>query len=158
MSIYDFKANLTENSEIELEQYKGKTLIIVNTASACSFTPQYEGLQELYAEYKEQGLEVLAFPCNQFGSQEKGSHEEIKNFCDLKFKTTFPIFSKVEVNGDGAHPLFTHLKSELPGLLGSKKIKWNFTKFLIDKNGNGVKRFAPKDSPKSMIKDIEKIL
>lgn len=158
MSVYDFKAKLTESSEISLDNYKGKTLIIVNTASACSFTPQYQGLQELYAKYKDNGLEILAFPCNQFGSQESGSNEEIKNFCDLKFKTTFPIFTKIDVNGEGAHPLFTHLKNDLPGLLGSKKIKWNFTKFLIDKNGKGIKRFAPKDSPKSMIKDIEKIL
>jgi glutathione peroxidase len=158
MSIYEFKVSLTENSEVKLDYYKGKTLIIVNTASACSFTPQYDGLQELYSKYKDQGLEILAFPCNQFGSQESGNNEEIKSFCDLKFKTTFPIFSKIEVNGKNAHPLFIHLKSNLPGLIGSKNIKWTFTKFLIDKEGNGIKRFAPKDSPKSMIKDIEKIL
>ena len=158
MSVYDYSASLTAGSELSLEKFKGKALLIVNTASACGFTPQYGELQELYAKYRDRGFEVLAFPCNQFGSQENGSDEEIKKFCDLKFNVTFPVFTKVEVNGKEAHPLFKYLKAEAPGLLGSKNIKWNFTKFLVDKEGKPVKRYAPKDSPKSFAKDIEKLL
>lgn len=158
MSVYDYSAKLTADSEVSLKKFEGKALLIVNTASACGFTPQYGELQELYDDYKDKGFEVLAFPCNQFGSQESGSDDEIKKFCDLKFNVNFPIFNKVEVNGDNAHPLFEYLKKEAPGILGSKKIKWNFTKFLVDKNGQPVKRYAPKDSPKSFAKDIEKIL
>ena len=141
-----------------MEDFKGKVLLIVNTASACGFTPQYAELQEIYSEYKDRGLEILAFPCNQFGSQEKGSDEEIKSFCDLKFNVKFPIFSKIEVNGEGAHPLYQYLKKEMPGLLGSEKIKWNFTKFLVDREGKSFKRYASVVKPKAMISDIEKLL
>lgn len=158
MSVYDYSASLTAGSDVSLDKFRGKALLIVNTASACGFTPQYGDLQELYAKYGEKGFEVLAFPCNQFGSQESGSDAEIAKFCDLKFNVTFPIFQKVEVNGKNAHPLFQYLKKELPGLLGSQNIKWNFTKFLIDKNGKPVKRYAPKDKPKSFAKDIEELL
>lgn len=155
--IYDFKVKDINGAEKSLKDYVGKSLLIVNTASKCGFTPQYEGLQELYTKY-EGKLEILAFPCNQFGSQEPGSESEIASFCDLTYKTTFPLFSKVEVNGDNTHPLYTYLKEALPGLLGSKAIKWNFTKFLIDKNGNPVKRYAPTDAPLSLVKDIDESL
>lgn len=158
MSLYDIKAKLSDGKEISLEDYKGKTLLVVNTASACGFTPQYAGLQELYEKHKDQGFEVLAFPCNQFGKQEPGSNSEIKDFCDLKFNISFPLFEKVDVNGDGAHPLFQYLKEQLPGLMGSKAIKWNFTKFLINKEGRPVKRYAPKDAPASIEGDITSIL
>lgn len=141
-----------------METYKDKVLLVVNTASACGFTPQYSELQELYQKYGDKGFVVLAFPCNQFGSQESGSNEEIKKFCDLKFNINFPVFQKVDVNGKDTHPLFKYLKEELPGILGSKNIKWNFTKFLIDKKGQPVKRYAPKDKPSSFAKDIEKLL
>lgn len=158
MSIYDYSAYLTADSKVSLDKFKGKTLLIVNTASACGFTPQYGDLQELYMKYKDKGFEVLAFPCNQFGAQESGTDSEIKKFCDLKFNIAFPVFTKVEVNGKEAHPLFNYLKKELPGLLGSQNIKWNFTKFLVDKNGKPVRRYAPKDKPMSFTKDIENIL
>ena len=158
MNIFDFKAKLTDANEVSLSNFKGKTLLIVNTASACGFTPQYEGLENLYKKYKDDGLVILAFPCNQFGKQEPGSDAEIKEFCDLKFNITFPLFSKIEVNGDGTHPLFQYLKEALPGLMGSKAIKWNFTKFLVDKEGKPVKRYAPTDTPESIEKDIAAIL
>ncbi len=158
MNIYDFRAKLTDTNELTLSEYKGKTLLIVNTASACGFTPQYEGLENLYKKYKDSGLVVLAFPCNQFGKQEPGSDSEIKEFCDLKFNISFPLFSKVDVNGDDAHPLFQYLKDSLPGILGSKAVKWNFTKFLVDKEGKPVKRYAPTDTPESIEKDIQAIL
>ena len=158
MNIYDFKAKLTDANEVSLSDYKGKTLLIVNTASACGFTPQYEGLENLYRKYKDSGLMIMAFPSNQFGKQEPGSDAEIKEFCDLKFKISFPLFSKIEVNGDNAHPLYQYLKEALPGLLGSKAVKWNFTKFLIDKEGKPVKRYAPTDTPESIEKDIAAIL
>lgn len=158
MNIYDFKAKLTDANEVSLSDYKGKTLLIVNTASACGFTPQYEGLENLYRKYKDNGLMIMAFPSNQFGKQEPGSDAEIKEFCDLKFKISFPLFSKIEVNGDNAHPLYQYLKEALPGLLGSKAVKWNFTKFLIDKEGKPVKRYAPTDTPESIEKDIAAIL
>lgn len=158
MNIYDFKAKLTDANEVPLSNYKGKTLLIVNTASACGFTPQYEGLENLYKKYKDSGLVVMAFPSNQFGKQEPGSDAEIKEFCDLKFNITFPLFSKIEVNGDNAHPMYQYLKESLPGLMGSKAIKWNFTKFLIDKEGKPVKRYAPTDTPESIDKDIAAIL
>ncbi len=154
MSIYDYKAVDIRGNERSLSEFKGKSLLIVNTASKCGFTPQYEGLQQLYDKYQGK-LEILAFPCNQFGKQEPGSSEDIQSFCDLTFKTSFPLFEKVDVNGDTTHPLFKYLKDELPGLLGSKKIKWNFTKFLIDHNGKPVKRYAPIDKPESLEKDIE---
>ncbi|AYF44378.1 MULTISPECIES: glutathione peroxidase [Halobacteriovorax] len=155
MSIYDYKAIDIKGNERSLSEFKGKSLLIVNTASKCGFTPQYEGLQKIYDKYKDK-LEVLAFPCNQFGKQEPGNSEDIQSFCDLTFKTSFPLFEKVEVNGENTHPLFQYLKSELPGLLGSKKIKWNFTKFLIDSEGNPVKRYAPIDKPESIENDIKK--
>ena len=158
MNIYDFKAKLTDANEVSLSDYKGKTLLIVNTASACGFTPQYEGLENLYRKYNDSGLMIMAFPSNQFGKQEPGSDAEIKEFCDLKFKISFPLFSKIEVNGDNAHPLYQYLKEALPGLLGSKAVKWNFTKFLIDKEGKPVKRYAPTDTPESIEKDIAAIL
>jgi len=157
-SIYNFEvANISGETET-LEKYNDKVLLIVNVASKCGFTPQYKGLEELYKKYKDQGLEILGFPCNQFGKQEPGSDDEILSFCEINYGVTFPLFSKVEVNGDNAHPLFKYLKKGLPGLLGSEKIKWNFTKFLIDKNGNPIKRFAPKDTPNSLIPQIEKLL
>jgi len=158
MGLYSISAKLNNGKDVSLDEFKGKVLLVVNTASACGFTPQYEGLEELYQKYNTQGFEVLAFPCNQFGSQEQGSDEEIKSFCDLRFKATFPLFSKVEVNGKNAHPLFNFLKHEKPGLLGTEKIKWNFTKFLIDRQGNVIERFAPSTKPLDMISEIEKLL
>lgn len=158
MSIYDYSASLTANSTISLEKFKGKVLLIVNTASACGFTPQYSELQELYSKFRDSGFEVLAFPCNQFGSQEPGTDKEISEFCDLKFNISFPLFKKVDVNGENTHPVYKYLKEELPGILGSKNIKWNFTKFLVDKNGKPVKRYAPKDKPMSFANDIEELL
>lgn len=158
MSIYEYSAKLTAGSDVSLETYKDKVMLIVNTASACSLTEQYSELQELYSKYEEKGFIVLAFPCNQFGSQESGTDEEIKKFCDLKFNINFPVFQKVEVNGKDTHPLFKYLKENLPGILGSKNIKWNFTKFLIDKKGRPVKRYAPKKKPSSFVKDIEALL
>ena len=155
---YTFSANDHAGNEISMEQYKGKVILVVNTASACGFTPQYEGLQNLYDEYKEQGLEILAFPCNQFKQQEKGSDEEIKTFCDLNFNIAFPLFSKIEVNGKNAHPMFNYLKKSAPGIMGTEGIKWNFTKFLINKNGEVVNRFAPITKPSAIIADIEKLL
>ena len=152
--IYQYKVKDINGESVSLESYKGKTLLIVNTASKCGFTPQYKGLEKLYQDLKDQGLVVLGFPCNQFGSQEPGSDEEIANFCDLSFKVSFPMFSKIDVNGDNAAALYNHLKSEAPGMLGSKSIKWNFTKFLVNKDGKVEKRFAPKDTPES----IEKVI
>ncbi len=157
-SLYELSATLNNGNEQSLSDFKGKVLLIVNTASECGFTPQYEGLESIYEKYKEQGFEVLAFPCNQFGKQEPGNDEAIANFCTTRFSTTFPLFSKVEVNGANAHKLFKHLKSEAKGILGSESIKWNFTKFLIDRDGNVVKRFAPKDKPEAIAKNIEALL
>ncbi|MCR9203887.1 MAG: glutathione peroxidase [Halobacteriovoraceae bacterium] len=152
--IYQFKVKDIFGQEISLEQYKGKTLLIVNVASKCGFTPQYEGLEAMYKEFKGKGLEVLGFPCNQFGGQEPGSEEEIKSFCDLNFNVSFPLFAKVDVNGEEAHPLYEHLKAEAPGLMGSKAVKWNFTKFLVNSEGNVVKRFAPTDKPEAIAKEL----
>lgn len=156
--IYDFNALNIKGEEVSLKDFEGKLLLIINTASKCGYTNQYSGLEDLYKEYKEQGLEILAFPCNQFGKQEPSSDEEIAEFCDLSFKTSFPLFSKIDVNGSKAHPLFTYLKKEAPGLLGSKKIKWNFTKFLVSSNGKVLKRFAPKDKPEEIGLEIKKLL
>ena len=153
-SIYQFSANDYKNDEVNLADYKGKVLHIVNTASACGFTPQYEGLQKLYEKYQEQGLEILAFPCNQFKAQEKGTNEEIKSFCDLQFNIKFPLFGKIDVNGDNAHPLYQYLKNEAPGILGTKGIKWNFTKFLVNKDGKVVKRFATMTKPAAIESEI----
>ena len=154
---FDFKAKDIAGTEQDLAQYKGKALLIVNTASKCGFTPQYEGLQKLYDEYHEKGLEVLGFPRNQFGSQEPGAEPDIASFCDLTYGVNFPMFAKVDVNGDNTAPLFKHLKEAAPGLLGSEGVKWNFTKFLVSPDGT-VKRFAPQDAPASLAKDIEKVL
>jgi glutathione peroxidase len=158
MNIYDFKVKDIKGEPVDLKAYEGKVLLIVNTASACGFTPQYEGLQELYKKYKDQGFEVLAFPCNQFGAQESGSNEEIKSFCDLRFNISFPLFDKIDVNGDEADPLFKFLKTSAPGILGSQKIKWNFTKFLVDRQGNVVDRYAPATAPLKLEDDIKKLL
>jgi len=138
--------------------YAGKAMLVVNVASKCGFTPQYEGLEKLYRRYRDKGFVVLGFPCDQFGHQEPGNAEEIKNFCSLKYDVTFPMFAKTEVNGDKAHPLFKELKSEAPGLLGTQAIKWNLTKFLIDKHGKVVKRFAPTDKPEDLAGDVEAAL
>ena len=156
--IYQFSAKQSDGETIELASYKNKVMLIVNTASGCGFTPQYKGLQDLYQKHQAQGLEVLAFPCNQFKQQEKGSDEEIKQFCDLRFNIKFPLFSKIDVNGDNTHPLFNFLKNQAPGILGSKGIKWNFTKFLINKEGNVIKRYAPTTKPEAIEADIEKFL
>ena len=153
-SIYDFSAKTIDGDDEKLEKYRGKTLLVVNVASKCGFTPQYEGLEALYRKFKDQGLVVLGFPCDQFGHQEPGNENEIKNFCSLNYDVTFPMFAKIDVNGAGAHPLYRYLKHEAKGLLGSEAIKWNFTKFLVDKAGNVAKRYAPTDSPESIGKDI----
>ena len=158
MSIYDFQVTKNNGEQISLQEYAGKVLLIVNTASKCGFTPQYTELEELFQKYQSQGLEVLAFPCNQFGGQEPGSDAEIAAFCSLNFQTTFPIFKKVDVNGENAHPLFEHLKEAAKGVLGTKAIKWNFTKFLIGKDGKTIKRFASMDKPSELSAEIEKLL
>lgn len=157
-NIYQFSAKNNIGETIEMATYKNKAMLIVNTASDCGFTPQYKGLQELYQKHQAQGLEILAFPCNQFKQQEKGSNEEIKEFCDLNFNITFPLFDKIEVNGNNTHPLYAFLKSEAPGLLGSTAIKWNFTKFLVNKEGKIIKRYAPTTKPEAIESDIEKLL
>lgn len=158
MNIYDIKVKKNNGDEVSMKEYEGKVLLIVNTASNCGFTNQYEELQSLYGEYEQKGLEILAFPCNQFGNQEQGSDVEIASFCDLSFKTTFPLFSKIEVNGSDASELYEYLKNEASGLLGSKKIKWNFTKFLVDRSGKVLKRYAPQVKPLAIKGDIEKVL
>ena len=157
MSFYDYSAKLNNGGVKKLSAYRGKVLLVVNTASQCGFTPQYKGLQELYANYKDRGFAVLAFPCDQFGHQEPGSDDDIKSFCETNYGVDFPLFSKIEVNGDNAHPLYQFLKSEKGGLLGDA-IKWNFTKFLIDKQGNVVERYAPLTPPDNIARDIEKEL
>jgi glutathione peroxidase len=157
-NIYSFKVKDIKGNEIGLDQYKGKVLLIVNTASQCGFTPQYEGLESLYQELSSKNFSILAFPCNQFGGQEPNSNSEILSFCETKFHTTFPLFSKIEVNGNDAHPLYQYLKSANPGILGTEMIKWNFTKFLINKDGIPVKRFSPQDKPEAIKKYILEIL
>ena len=157
-TIADFTVVNNKGEQIDLKQKLGKIILVVNTASKCGFTPQYEGLEELFQQYREQGFEVLAFPCNQFGAQEPGNASEIAEFCKVNFGLTFSLMEKADVNGDDASPLFDWMKAEKPGLMGSKTIKWNFTKFLIDREGNVVKRYAPTDAPKSIAKDIEKLL
>ncbi|WP_448212137.1 glutathione peroxidase [Colwellia sp. MEBiC06753] len=157
-SIYQFSAQDYRGQTVDLKDYEGKVLLIVNTASACGFTPQYEGLQKLYDKYKDQGFEVLAFPCNQFQQQEKGSNEEIKSFCDLHFNIQFPLFGKIDVNGDNAHPLYKYLKAQAPGILGTEGIKWNFTKFLIGKDGKVVKRYATMTKPEKIEPAITALL
>jgi len=155
--IYNFKVNNSKGEEVELSTNKGKVMLIVNTASKCGFTYQYEGLQDLHDLYNKEGLEILAFPCNQFKNQESGTDKEIQSFCQLNYGLKFPVYSKIDVNGDDAHPLYKYLKKQKKGLLGSN-IKWNFTKFLIDKEGNVVKRFGPTIKPESMKEDIKKLL
>ena len=157
MSIYDFKVVNNKGEEVSLEQYKGKVLLIVNTATGCGFTPQYKGLEDLYLKYREQGLEILDFPCNQFGHQAPGNDEEIHQFCTLRYNTTFPRFKKIDVNGESEDPLYTYLKSQQKGKMGSR-IKWNFTKFLVDKEGNVVGRFAPTVEPEKLEKDVVALL
>lgn len=154
---YDFTAKDLQGKEVSLETYKGKVVLVVNTASECGFTPQFEGLEDLNKKYKEDGLVILGFPCNQFGKQEPGDEKSIAEGCVVNYGVTFPVFSKVDVNGKDAHPMFKYLKKELGGLLGSK-IKWNFTKFLLDREGKPVKRFAPITKPESLEKDIKKLL
>lgn len=158
MSIYDLSAKTIDGTDKPLSEYEGKVMLVVNTASKCGFTPQYEGLEALYRQYKDQGLVVLGFPCDQFGHQEPGDEAEIKNFCSLTYDVSFPMFAKVDVNGDNAHPVYKYLKSEKSGLLGTEGIKWNFTKFLVNKDGKVVKRYAPTDKPASLAKDVEKLL
>jgi glutathione peroxidase len=157
MSIYDLSAKLNNGRNKKLADYKGKVLLIVNTASKCGFTPQYEGLQSLYAKYKDRGFVVLGFPCDQFGHQEPGSDDDIKSFCQLNYGVSFPLFSKIEVNGENANRVFKFLKSKKAGLLGDS-IKWNFTKFLVDKKGSVVERFAPMTPPTAIEPQIEKLL
>ena len=157
-TLYDFSVNDNANNAVSLDNFKGKILLIVNTASKCGFTPQYEGLENLQKKYEEKGFSVLAFPCNQFGNQEPGNNNEIQEFCSLNFQTSFPVMSKIDVNGENADPLFNYLKSEKKGLLGSKGIKWNFTKFLVDQNGEVIKRYSPNTEPKDIAQDIENLL
>src|ERR1035437_5785628 len=156
--IYGFKVDSLGGAPVDLSQYRGKVLLIVNTASKCGFTPQYKGLETIYEQFKDKGVEVLGFPCNQFGRQEPGTAAEIGAFCEKNYGVTFPIFAKIDVNGDATHPLFDHLKSKASGILGTESIKWNFTKFLVKKDGSVYKRYAPKTLPEEMIGDIEKLL
>ncbi|MDO9158066.1 MAG: glutathione peroxidase [Burkholderiaceae bacterium] len=158
MNLQDIAVQTIDGSQQTLADYQGKTLLVVNVASKCGFTPQYKGLEELYQRYKDQGFAVLGFPCDQFGNQEPGTEADIAQFCSLTYDVTFPMFAKVEVNGAHAHPLFKALKSAAPGLLGSEGIKWNFTKFLVDATGQTVKRYAPTDTPASLAKHIEAML
>lgn len=156
--LYDISVQSINGEKQQISAYKGKVLLVVNVASKCGFTNQYEGLEKVYQNYKDKGLEILGFPCNQFGAQEPGNEEEIKQFCQLNYNVSFPMFAKVDVNGDQAHPLFQHLKKQAPGLLGTEMIKWNFTKFLIDQEGRVLKRYAPQDKPEAIAKDIDKLL
>lgn len=157
MNFYDFVAKDINGKDINMNQYKGKVVLVVNTASKCGFTPQFKGLEELYNEYKEKGFEILGFPCNQFKNQDPESNKEINNFCQLNYGVTFTMFEKIDVKGPNAHPIFKYLKEQTKGLLNDE-IKWNFTKFLIDSNGNVVKRYAPTTSPSKIKKDIENLL
>ena len=157
-TVYDFSANSIQGAAVKLSRYQGKAMLIVNTASACGFTPQFGGLEELHKSYGTKGLVVLGFPCNQFGAQDSGSNGEIAEFCQLNYGVSFPMMEKINVNGSDAHPLYQWLSAEAPGLLGSKAIKWNFTKFLVGKDGVVIKRYAPTDTPASMSKDIEAAL
>lgn len=158
MSVAQFEAKRITGESVSLADYQGKVLLIVNTASKCGFTPQFKGLESLYQRYVAQGLEILGFPCNQFLNQDPGNDAEIAQFCSLDYGVTFPMFAKIEVNGDGAHPLFKYLAAEAPGLLGSKAIKWNFTKFLVGKDGRVLGRYAPATKPEEIAADIERAL
>ncbi|HNW26886.1 MAG TPA: glutathione peroxidase [Spirochaetota bacterium] len=157
-TVYDFTVKTGAGLNKSLGDYRGKVLLIVNTASRCGFTPQYDGLQKLYESYKDKGFEVLAFPSNQFMNQEPGSDKEIKEFCEVNFNIRFPVFSKIDVKGPDADPLFTHLTRTAPGIFGSREIKWNFTKFLVDRSGKVVRRYAPITKPESIEKELRKIL
>lgn len=157
-SIYDFTVNTIDHKPLPLSEFEGKTLLVVNVASKCGFTSQYQGLQALYDKYKDKNFVVLGFPCNQFGSQEPGNEEEIQSFCELNFGVNFPLFEKLDVNGEGAHPFYQYLKSQSKGILGTEGIKWNFTKFLVDKNGKVVDRYAPTTSPGELEGEIERVL
>ncbi len=157
-TVYDFEALQINGKPVALSQFKGKVMLIVNTASACGFTPQFGGLEELHKSYGSKGLVVLGFPCNQFASQDKGSNDEIAEFCQINYGVSFPMMAKIDVNGGSAHPLYQWMCKEAPGLLGSKAIKWNFTKFLIAKDGSVRKRYAPTDTPASLAEDIEAAL
>ena len=157
-TVYDFEARQINGQDIALSAFKGKVMLIVNTASQCGFTPQFGGLEELHKTYAGQGLTVLGFPCNQFGAQDPGQDSEIASFCQVNYGVSFPMMSKVDVNGPAAHPLYQWLSAEAPGLLGSKAIKWNFTKFLVGKDGKVIKRYAPLDKPAALVKDIEAAL
>jgi glutathione peroxidase len=156
--VYDFSLNDIHGKPQSLSKYKDKVLLIVNTASECGFTPQYKGLEALYKKMHARGLEVLGFPCNQFGGQEPGAEKQIESFCEVNYGVTFPLFAKVDVNGKNAAPLYEHLKKAKPGLLGSEAIKWNFTKFLVDRNGKVIERYAPNTEPAAIAGDIEKLL
>jgi glutathione peroxidase len=155
-TVYDFNARDIDGHDQSLGTWRGKTMLIVNVASKCGFTPQYKGLEELWRSHREKGVVVLGFPCDQFGHQEPGDEAEIKNFCSTSYDVTFPLFAKIDVNGDNAHPLYQWMKKEAKGLLGSESIKWNFTKFLIDGEGKVVKRYAPNDTPEKIEKDLQK--
>ena len=157
-TIFDFSATSLDGTPIALSQYRGQVLLIVNTASKCGFTPQYAGLEAVYRQFKDQGVAVLGFPCNQFGSQEPGTADDIGTFCEKNFGVTFPLFAKIDVNGSAAHPLFAKLKKDAPGVLGTEAIKWNFTKFLVRKNGTVYQRYAPSTKPDELVDDIEKLL
>jgi glutathione peroxidase len=157
-TIADFTVTTNRGENLDLSDKLGTVLLVVNTASKCGFTPQYDGLEKLYQQYKDQGFEVLGFPCNQFGGQEPGNADEIAEFCKINFGVTFPLMAKVDVNGDQASPLFDWMKKEAKGLMGSTSIKWNFTKFLVDREGNVVKRYGPQDTPAAIAKDIAKLL
>ena len=158
MSIYDFSAENIKGEMVDFSNFKNKTLLIVNTASKCGFTPQYKGLEELYEKYKNKGFLVLGFPCNQFGNQESGSRGQIEQFCQLNYNVSFPLFNKIKVNGKDTHPLYKYIKKQAPGFLGTEKIKWNFTKFLVNKDGKVLKRFASAVTPEKIAPLIEKIL
>jgi len=156
--LYNITVKDIDMNSVDLSSYEGKTLLIVNVASKCGFTPQYKDLQNLYEKYQDQGLEVLGFPCNQFGAQEPGTNEEVKSFCDLNYNVSFKMFDKIDVNGSNASPLFKFLKHESPGIMGTEAVKWNFTKFLVNKDGQVVKRFAPKDGESEIESELQKIL
>ena len=158
MNVFDFSAPALDGTPVDLSSYRGQVLLVVNTASGCGFTPQYRGLETLHRDYGERGFEVLGFPCNQFKNQEPGTEAEIGQFCERNFGVSFPLFSKIDVNGANAHPLFRHLKREAPGILGTELVKWNFTKFLVDRDGKVVKRYAPKTRPEEIRSDIEQLL
>lgn len=157
-TVYEFSCQTPAGKKKSLRDYRGKVLLVVNTASKCGFTPQFGGLEEMYRTYKDRGLEILGFPCNQFGRQDPGSNDEIMEFCQLNYGVSFPMFGKIEVNGANADPLFKYLKHAAPGALGTEGIKWNFTKFLIDRSGSVIRRYAPKDTPAVIARDIEKLL